>query len=63
MAGKMSVPEITNDDLTESKLPSAKCTCEQAPWKSFFEQSAKASWPVLRTIFETLVEEAKAKWR
>jgi len=63
LSGKLNVPEITNDELSDAKLPSSKCTCEQSGWKPFFEQVAKLIWPSLRTQLETLVEQAKIKWR
>ena len=29
LTGKLTVPEVTNDEMSDAKLPSSKCTCEQ----------------------------------
>jgi hypothetical protein len=50
---------VANDDLCEAKLPFAKLSCEQAAWKSFFELSAKQSWPHLKCILEAFIDQAK----
>jgi len=63
IVGTLNVPEVSNDELGDSKLPSAKFTCEQAAWKPFFEQCAKGSWPSLKGALEAFVEQAKQKWR
>jgi len=61
LSGKLNIPEITNDELGDAKLPSCKCICEQAGMKPFFESVAKLSWPALRTQLEALVEESEAR--
>ena len=63
LTGTVSVSEVTNDELTAAKMPSAKCTCEQAEWKAFFEPVAKAFWPALKEGLGAYSEQAKAKWR
>jgi len=63
VTGMLTVSEVTNDDLSEPKLPSAKFVCEQAGWKPAFEYAAKQSWPAIKAALETLVERAKEKWR
>ena len=63
VTGTLHVPEVTNDDLSEAKLPSAKTMCDQPAWKPGFEFAAKQSWPALKESLETLVERAKDKWR
>jgi len=63
LTGKLTLPEVSNDDLDEARLPSGcKFTCEQAGWKPFFEAAAKASWGGIKTNCTRLVESAKAKW-
>jgi len=63
ITGTVTLPEVTNDDLSEAKMPSGvKCTCEQDGWKPFFEQAAKASWMQLKATLEVLVDNAKTKW-
>lgn len=63
LTGKLTVGELTNDELSDSVLPSHKCVCEQAAWKGFFEKVAKGSWPGIKACLEALVEQAKSKWR
>lgn len=63
LTGKMTITEVSNDDLDEAKMPSTtKCTCEQREWLKFFEQCAKASWPSVKGVLGSLVEQTKAKW-
>ena len=64
VTGVLHVHEVTNDDLTQPKLPDAKLTCDQgAEWQSAFEYAAKQSWPSLKSVLEALVARAKEKWR
>jgi len=63
VSGTLNIPEVSNDELGDAKMPDAKFTCDQAPWKPFFEQSAKAAWPSLKVAFEAFVEQTKQKWR
>ncbi|KAL1512000.1 hypothetical protein AB1Y20_005275 [Prymnesium parvum] len=63
LTGTMHVAEVSNDELGDARMPSAKFTCDQTAWKPFFEECAKASWPSLKASLERLVEQAKQKWR
>ena len=64
VTGVLHVHEVTNDDLTQPKLPDAKLTCDQgAEWQSAFEYAAKQSWSSLKSVLEALVARAKEKWR
>jgi hypothetical protein len=63
VTGKVTIPEVTNDDLDEPKLPDHKCACDQTLWKPFFEKAARHVWPGVKGSLESLVEQAKAKWR
>lgn len=63
LTGSLHVPEVSNDDLGDAKLPTSKVVCGQSGWKPFFEQAAKASWPALQTVFTELVEQAKERWK
>ena len=63
VAGNLHVPEVSYDDLSSSKLPSAKFKCDEgAAWRPFFEAAAKACWPSLKTILQAYTEMAKQKW-
>ena len=63
LTGKFTLPELSNDDLDDAKLPGGhKCTCEQDGWKPFFESSAKCSWGAIKTTLQALIEQAKQKW-
>ena len=65
LTGKLTLPELSNDDLDEAKLPGgSKCTCDQGgEWRAFFEASAKAGiWPTVKGSLEALIEQAKQKW-
>lgn len=63
LTGMVTLPELSNDDLSDAKMPSGcKCTCEQTGWKPFFEQAAKASWAEVVKALEALVSNAKQKW-
>lgn len=63
LTGKMTLTEVSNDDLDEAKMPSTvKCTCEQRDWLKFFEQCAKGSWGSVKGVLGELVEQTKAKW-
>ena len=63
LTGKVTLPELTNDDLDEPKLPGGvKCTCEQDGWKPYFEAAAKCTWPTLKMSLNALIEQAKQKW-
>lgn len=63
LSGKLTVPEVTNDDIGESKMVSGcKCTCEQDGWKPFFEAASKGSWFGLKASLESLVDQTKQKW-
>ena len=62
LTGKMTLTELSNDDLDDAKMPSVKCSCEQKEWLKFFEQSVKGGWsPLQRTMF-SFIEQAKAHW-
>ena len=65
LTGKLTIPEVSNDELEEAKLPStAKTTCEQGDAvRAYFNQLAKGAWPGIKASLSQLVEEAKAKWR
>lgn len=41
LTGKLIIAEVTNDDLSDAKLPSAKCTCDQDGWKPAFEYAPR----------------------
>lgn len=63
LTGKMTVNEVSNDDLDDAKMPSTtKCTCDQREWLKFFEQSAKGSWGGIKEVLGALVTQAKQKW-
>lgn len=63
LTGTLHLPEVSNDELGDAKMPSAKFSCDQAGWKPFFESAGKQGWPSVKTALETLVEQAKQKWR
>ena len=63
LTGKMTVNEVSNDDLDDAKMTSTtKCTCDQREWLKFFEQSAKGSWGGIKEVLGALVTQAKQKW-
>ena len=65
LTGKLTVPEVSNDDLDESKMVGgAKCICEQEKdgWKPFFDACAKGSWHGIKGTLQALVEQTKQKW-
>jgi hypothetical protein len=61
--GKVTLPELTNDELDEGSMPSGcKCACDQAGWKPVFEAGSKRCWAPLKGVLEALIEQAKQKW-
>lgn len=63
LTGKMTLTEVSNDDLDDAKMPSTvKCTCEQKEWLKFFEQCAKGGWDSVKGVLGALVDQTKAKW-
>ena len=63
LTGKITLPELTNDDMEEAKLPGgSKYICEQDGWKPYFEFCAKCIWESLKGRLGGLVDNAKQKW-
>ena len=63
LTGKLTLPELTNDDLDDAKLPGgSKCTCEQDGWKPYFEPAAKLCWSSVKVTLQALIDQAKQKW-
>ena len=63
LAGTVSMSDVTNDELQAAKMPSAKCTCEQAGYLPFFEPVVKSFWPTLRTGLSDYVEQVRQALR
>ena len=63
VTGKLTLPELSNDDLDDAKLPGgSKIVCEQTEWKPFFEAASKGCWEGVKTVLNVLIEQAKQKW-
>jgi len=62
VTGELSLPELANDDVDESKMPSPKVTCDQKPYSPLFQSGMQQCWPSLQAALRALVEQAKAKW-
>ena len=64
LVGKLNIPEITNDELDDEKLPGeCKATCEHnQAWSQFFDRAAKGSWSRLQPTLKELIEQTKQKW-
>mmetsp|Transcript_13851 Transcript_13851/g.31735 ORF Transcript_13851/g.31735 Transcript_13851/m.31735 type:complete len:213 (-) Transcript_13851:106-744(-) len=63
LTGELRVPEVSADDLSETKMPSYTNTCEQSGYSSAFNSAAAQCWPQLQKVLTDLVDEAKVKWR
>jgi len=62
LTGKVTLPEIANDDLDEAKLPGgSKMLCDQDGWKPYFEGASKTVWACVKGALTALVEQAKQK--
>ena len=55
--------QVTQDELSDSRMPSAKYHCPQAGWNNFFEAAAKAGWPALKATLKQFCDDAILKWR
>ena len=63
LTGKLTIDEVTGDDLGGAKMPFSKCTCDQKAWKPFLSKAAPAAlWPPLKEALVALQEQGKAKW-
>lgn len=63
VTGKLTLPELSNDDLDDSKLPGgSKFVCEEDGWKPVFEAAAKGCWGSIKGGLGMLIEQAKQKW-
>ena len=63
LTGKLTVPEVSNDDLDEPKMPSTyKCTCDQPPFAKYLAHVAMGAWPGIKASLESLVDQSKVKW-
>lgn len=60
LTGTVSMGDVTNDELQAAKMPSAKCTCEQAGYLPFFEPVVRSFWPTLRTGLNDYVDQVRA---
>ena len=62
LTGELHVPELTNDDIGDAKLPDAKFRCEQDAGARAFEGGCRAMWPSMAEVLAALVEQTKQKW-
>jgi hypothetical protein len=62
LTGKVTLPEIANDDLDEAKLPGgSKMLCDQDGWKPYFEGASKTVWACVKGALTALVEQVSLR--